>query len=48
MFHFIHFFRSEKGGYFDKYNSKYIRTFMTFVQSNFSEENLDKFAHWNR
>ena len=45
-FHFIQIFSPDQGGYFDKYNSKYIRAFMTYAQSNFTYENLDLFDHW--
>ena len=46
IFHFIQIFSSENGGYFDKYDSKYIRAYTTYVRSNFSYENLDLYDHW--
>ena len=46
IFHFIQIFSTENGGYFDKYDSKYIRTYTTYVHSNFSYGNLDLYDHW--
>ena len=46
IFHFIQIFSPESGGYFDKYDSKYIRAFTTYVHSNFSFSNLDLYDHW--
>ena len=46
IFHFIQIFSSENGGYFDKYNSKYIRAYTTYVHSNLSYTNLDLYDHW--
>ena len=45
-FHFIQIFSPENGGYFDKYDSKYLRTYMTYAYANFSYGNLDLFDHW--
>ena len=46
IFHFIQIFSPENGGYFGKYDSKYIRAYTTYVRSNFSYENLDLYDHW--
>ena len=46
IFHFIQIFSPENGGYFDKYETKYIRAYTTYAQSNFSYDNLDLYDHW--
>ena len=46
IFHFIQIFSPDDGGYFDKYESKYIRAYTTYVHSNFSYGNLDLYDHW--
>ena len=46
IFHFIQIFSPEDGGYFDKYDSKYIRAYTTYVRSNFSYGNLYLYDHW--
>ena len=46
IFHFIQIYSPENGGYFGKYDSKYIRAYTTYVRSNFSYENLDLYDHW--
>ena len=46
IFHFIQIYSLEDGGYFDKYDSKYIRAYTTYVNSNFSYEHLDLYDHW--
>ena len=46
IFHFIQIYSPENGGYFDKYDSQYIRTYTTYVRTNFSYENLDLYDHW--
>ena len=46
IFHFIQIFSPDNGGYFDKYDSKYIRAYTTYVSSNFSYSNLDLYDHW--
>ena len=46
IFHFIQIFSPENGGYFDKYNSKYIRAYTTYVHPNFSYANLALYDHW--
>ena len=45
-FHFIQIFSTDNGGYFDKYESKYIRAYTTYAHSNFSLGNLDLYDHW--
>ena len=46
IFHFIQIFSPDDGGYFDKYESKYIRAFTTYVHSNFKESDLKLYDHW--
>ena len=46
IFHFIQIFSPEDGGYFDKFDTKYIRAYTTYVRSNFSYGNLDLYDHW--
>ena len=46
IFNFLQIFTPENGGYFDKYNSKYIRIYTTYANSNYSESNLDLYDHW--
>ena len=46
IFHFIQIFSPENGGYFDKFQTKYIRAYTTYVHSNFSYANLDLYDHW--
>ena len=46
IFHFIQIYSSENGGFFDKYNSKYIRIYTTYASSNYSDSNLDLYDHW--
>ena len=46
IFHFIQIFSPDDGGYFDKYDSKYIRAFTTYVHSNFKESDLKLYDHW--
>ena len=46
IFHFIQIFSPENGGFFDKYESKYIRAYTTYVHSNFSYGNLYLYDHW--
>jgi len=45
-FHFIQIFSSENGGYFGKYESKYIRAYTTYTYTNFTYGNLDLYDHW--
>lgn len=46
IFHFIQIFSSDNGGYFDKYDTKYIRAFTTLVHSNFNDSDLELYDHW--
>jgi len=46
IFHFIQIFSADSGGYFDKYDSKYIRAYTTYVHSNLSSSSLDLYDHW--
>ena len=45
-FHFIQIFSAEHGGYFGKYESKYIRAYTTYAHTNFTYGNLDLYDHW--
>ena len=46
IFHFIQIFAPQNGGYFDKFNSRYIRAYTTYAQSNLTYSNLDLYDHW--
>ena len=46
IFHFIQIFSPDSGGYFDKYDSKYIRAFTTYVRSDYSDDKLQLYDHW--
>ena len=46
IFHFIQIFSPEDGGYFDKWDSRYIRAYTTYVHSNFTYGNLYLYDHW--
>ena len=46
VFPFFQLFSRENGGFFDKYNSKYIRIYTTYSHSNYSDNNLDLYDHW--
>ena len=46
VFPFFQIFTRENGGFFDKYNSKYIRIYTTYAHSNYSDNNLDLYDHW--
>ena len=46
IFHFIQIFSPEDGGYFDKFDTKYIRAYTTYVHSNFTYGNLYLYDHW--
>ena len=46
IFHFIQIFSSDNGGYFDKYDTKYIRAFTTLVHSNMKDSDLELYDHW--
>ena len=46
IFHFIQIFSPQNGGYFDKFDSRYIRAYVTYVNSNFSYAHLYLYDHW--
>jgi hypothetical protein len=46
IFHFIQIFSADSGGYFDKYDSKYIRAYISYVHSDFSPSSLNLYDHW--
>ena len=46
VFHFIQIFAPQNGGYFDKFDSRFIRAYTTYAQSNLSYSNLDLYDHW--
>ena len=46
LFYFFQIFCSENGGYFDKYDSKYIRIYTTYVQNNLEQSQLKNYDHW--
>ena len=46
IFHFIQIYSPDSGGFFDKYESKYIRAFTTYVHSNFTYNDLYLYDHW--
>ena len=46
IFHFLQIFSQEDGGYYDSFDSKYIRVYTTYVTSNFSNDNIDDSDHW--
>ena len=46
VFHFIQIFSPEDGGYFDKFDSRFIRAYTTYAHSNLSYDNLDLYDHW--
>ena len=46
VFPFFQIFSRENGGFFDKYNSKYIRIYTTYSYSNYSDDNLELYDHW--
>ena len=46
IFHFIQIFAPQNGGYFDKFDSRYIRAYTTYAQSNLTYSNLDLYDHW--
>ena len=45
-FIFFKFFHQESGGYFDKYDSKYIRIYLTYVHNNLEQSQLHNYDHW--
>ena len=46
IFHFIQIFSPNNGGYFDKFDLKYIRAYTTFIQTDITESNLEFYDHW--
>ena len=46
VFHFIQIFAPDNGGYFDKFDSRYIRAYTTYAKSNLTYDNLHLFDHW--
>jgi hypothetical protein len=46
IFHFMQIFSPQYGGYFDKFDTRYIRAFTTFVRSNFKDADLELYDHW--
>ena len=46
IFHFIQIFSTECGGYFDKYDTRYIRAFTTYAHTNFKDADLELYDHW--
>ena len=46
IFNFIQIYSSKDGGYYDKFESKFIRAFITYSKYNVSNNNLDLYDHW--
>ena len=46
VFHFIQIFAPDNGGYFDKFDSRYIRAYTTYAKSNLTYDNLHLHDHW--
>ena len=46
VLHFIQIFSADYGGYFDKFDSRYIRAYTTYVKSNLTYDNLGLHDHW--
>ena len=46
LFHFFQIFSSQDGGYFDKYDSKYIRIYTAYVDNNLEQSKLHNYDHW--
>ena len=46
IFHFIQIYSTSNGGYFDRFESKYIRAFTTYTQTDIKITNLDLYDHW--
>ena len=46
IFHFIQIFSTNNGGYFDKFDKKFIRAYTTYSKTNFSFSDLDLYDHW--
>ena len=46
LFHFFQIFSSKNGGYFDKYNSTFIRIYLTYAHDNLESFHLEDIEHW--
>ena len=46
IFHFIQIYSTGSGGHFDKFETKHVRAYTTFFQTNITYSNLDFFDHW--
>ena len=46
IFHFIQIFSPNNGGYFDKFETKYIRAYTTYIKAEITETNLEINDHW--
>lgn len=46
LFHFFQIFCPEDGGYFDKYDPKYIRIYTTYVHNDLEQSQLYLYDHW--
>ena len=46
IFHFLQIYSNERGGFFDKFDTKYIRAYMTYIKTNVSYSNLELYDHW--
>ena len=46
LFHFFQIFSPEEGGYYDKYDSKYIRIYTSYVHNNLEQSKLHNYDHW--
>ena len=46
VFHFIQIFSPDNGGYFDKFDSRYIHAYTTYAKSNLTYDNLHLYDHW--
>ena len=46
IFHFIQIYSANNGGYFDKFETKYIRAYTTYIQTEISETDLEFYDHW--
>ena len=46
LFHFFQIFSSKNGGYFDKYNSTFIRIYLTYAHYNLESFHLEDIDHW--
>ena len=46
LFHFFQIFSSENGSYFGKFNSTFIRIYLTYAHNNLEQTQLDNIDHW--